>query len=73
MATPNSGAGSVAVKKPHKSPLGWIVPVALLLLLIIAAVVALLLFNANDEGDDPDLDISDDPQAAAIWEPSELT
>ena len=70
MATPSSGRGAVAVKKPHKSPLGWLVPAALILLLIIAAVVALLLLNNNDENDDPGLDVTDDSVPALAWEPT---
>lgn len=66
---PSSGRGAVSVRPPRKAPLGWLVPVALLLLLILAAVVALILLNANDEGDDPGLDVSDDPQSLPIEVP----
>ncbi|HEX2575576.1 MAG TPA: hypothetical protein VHK88_04455 [Aquihabitans sp.] len=61
--------GAYATRPPRKSPLGWIVPVGLLLLLALAALVALILLNANDEGDDPGVDIQDDPQAVQVWEP----
>ncbi len=61
--------GAVAVRAPKKSPLGWLVPVAILLLLAIIAVVTLLLLNANDKGDDPGIDIKDDPQSLQVVDP----
>lgn len=64
--------GAVAVRTPKKSPLGWLVPVAILLLLAIIAVVALLLLNANDKGDDPGIDIEDDPQSMQVIDPQPI-
>lgn len=61
MTAPRQSRGAVAVREPRKKPLGWIVPVALLLLAIIAVAVTLVLLNGNDNGDDPGVDIQDDP------------
>ncbi|MCU1371877.1 MAG: hypothetical protein JWO77_3071 [Ilumatobacteraceae bacterium] len=63
MTSPRPTRGAVAVREPKKKPLGWLIPVALLLLLAILAITALVLLNANDNGDDPGLDVTDDPQA----------
>lgn len=66
MSPTQPGRGAVAVRPSRKAPLGWLVPVALLLLVVIVAVTALLLLNANDEGDDPGIDIENDPQTSQV-------
>lgn len=63
MTSPRPTRGAVAVREPRKKPLGWLLPVAVILLLALIAISALVLLNANDEGDDPGLDVTDDPQA----------
>ena len=61
-------AGATATRPPSKSPLGWLVPLILLLLLAIIVGVTLLLLNANDKGDDPGVDIKNDPQASQVYD-----
>jgi len=63
-------AGARATRPPSKSPLGWLVPLILLLLLAIVVGVTLLLLNANDKGDDPGVDVTDDPQASQLYDAS---
>lgn len=70
MTAPGGSRGAVAVRPPRKAPIGWLVPVALLLLAIIAVAVTLVLLNANDKGDDPGLDVTNDPQAALVLDPT---
>jgi hypothetical protein len=70
MTSPRPTRGAVAVREPRKKPLGWLLPVALILLLGLVAISALVLLNANDEGDDPGLDVTDDPQAQTAEDPN---
>lgn len=73
MASNARPGGAIAARPPKKAPLGWLVPVAILLLVLIIAAVTLILLNANDNGDDPGLDVTDDPQALVITTPEAAT
>lgn len=64
-ANPATGTtrGAVAARPARKAPLGWLLWVALALLALLIAGIALFLLNSNDKGDDPGLDVTNDPTA----------
>jgi hypothetical protein len=66
MSPATNSRGSVAVREPSKSPLRWIIPVAIALILILAALTALVLLNLNDDNDDDGLDVRDDAHGLVV-------
>jgi hypothetical protein len=48
----------------RKSPLGWLPWAALLLLLLLAVAAFLIIRNVTDSGDEPGVDVNDDPSGA---------
>ncbi len=62
VSTPRQpGAVTATGRSARKSPLGWLPWVALLLLGLVALGALLVARNVGDAGDDPGVDLVDDP------------
>jgi hypothetical protein len=65
--SPQRGARSATGRTRHG--LGWVPWVALLVLLALIVGAVLLALNANDDNDEPGVDLDDDSAAPAVLAP----